>query len=63
MTADKPTFSLGQTVAYKGRLYRVVAAEIMGVTGWRYDLEDLDGRKVRAAYPHELDAPTDGGKP
>ena len=48
---DKPTFSLGQTVEYKGRLYCVVYGSVMGVTGWRYDLEDLQGHTVSAAWP------------
>ena len=52
--SEKARFSLGQSVAYKGRLYKIISAEIMGVTGWRCNLDDGQGHTVQAAWEIEL---------
>lgn len=54
--ADKCEFSLGQSVTYRGKLYRVTGARVMGVTGWRYDLEDDTGNRVEAAWGYQISA-------
>lgn len=53
MSHEAPEFRVGSWVAYKGEQYQIVAAQVMGVTGWRYCLQN-ESRRVNWVWPHEL---------
>ncbi len=51
----QPTFSIGDSVGYRGKLWSIKGAEIMGVTGWRYTLENSSSQ-ITGVWPHEMQA-------
>jgi hypothetical protein len=53
---ESAKFHLGQGVCYGGRLWKVVSGEVLGVTGWRYDLVNESGQIIHAVYESEIGA-------
>jgi hypothetical protein len=51
---ERPKFNLDQSVVYKNRLYKVVAASIEGCTGWRYKIRDNNGNEHNYVFEVEL---------